>query len=490
MNLTILIAVFVYEIVLIVGIATWLNFKKNTSATEDAAFELGGRNLPATVIVPTLALTILGSAHILGIFEMSWFVGASAMWFGLANAMVLAIVCVSTGIWVRRMGVATVPEMLERLYGHGISLAISCVMAGSIFGILTLETQGLGIILASMTGWDIQNGAILGGLIGVLYVVLAGIKEVGWINLFNAVLMYISLVLATYYIATGLPNADFSSVTDYYHSQNQAHMLTIFGPSEIMTSFALGTVVAIVFSVPASQLILQVTMSAKDEKTIRKSMWLAVPLNGLFGVFTIVIGLTAKALPEFNVLGAKLAAPTMLIELLPGWLSTMLIASFLAAVLSTFAMTCLGPATIFSNDLYKRLFRPHADQAHSTRVTRIAIIVLATIAVAVAASLPPILAAIPWLLSWMIPVLWLIVAGLLWRASRPSAILTLSASWLINMLWSFSSLPELMGLAGTPNAYIVLAVTLFVGGISSLLLPGETGYFRNKRNSYSVGVSN
>lgn len=488
MNTTLLIAVVIYEVLLIGGIAIWLTRQGKEHENEDVAFELGGRNLPVSVIVPTLALTVLGAAHILGIFEMSWFMGAAAMWFGLANAMALAVVCVSTGLWARRMGVTTVPEMLEQLYGEGVRIAVSCTMAGAIFGILTLETQGLGIILATMTGWDIQSGALLGGILGVLYVIFAGMKEVGWINLFNAILMYISLILATYFIAQGLPNDDFSSVTQYYSSLDQAQMLTIFGSAEIMLTFALGIVVAVVFSVPASQLILQVTMSAKSEATVKKSLWLAVPLNGLFGVFTIVIGLTAKSLPEFNELGPKLAAPSMLIEMLPPWLSVMLISSFLAAVLSTFAMTSLGPATIFSNDIYKRLYNPNASETHTAKITRLAIIVLAAIAVAVATSLPPILAAIPWLLSWLIPVMWLMIAGLLWRASNISAIITISSGWLINMLWSFSPLAQWLNMEKIPNAYAVLAVTVVVGIVTSLICPGNKGYFRE--NSTTANATN
>lgn len=480
MNYTVLIAVILYEIVLIGGIALWLTLRNRGHDSEDVGFELGGRNLPLVVIIPTLALTVLGTAHILGVFELSWFIGAASLWFGLANAMALAIVCISTGVWARRMGVITVSEMLEKLYGEHVRIVVSCVMAGAIFGILTLETQGLGIILATMTGWSIQNGAILGGVLGVFYVIFAGIREVGWINLFNAILMYISLILATYFIATGLPNGDFSSVAAYYNAQEQSHMLTIFGTAEIMLTFAIGIVVAVIFSVPASQLILQVAMSAKDEKTIRNALWLAVPLNGIFGVFIIVLGLTAKSLPEFHALGPKLAAPAMLIQMLPPWLATMLIASFLAAVLSTFAMTCLGPATIFSHDIYKRLYNQNADEQHTAKVTRFTIIVLAVVAVAVAASLPPILAAMPWLLSWLIPVFWLMAAGLMWRASSVSAAITLAAGWLTNMLWTFSPLAAYLGMAGMPNAYAVLVVTVVVGVITCLICPSEKGYFRRQ----------
>ena len=42
---------------------------------------------------------------------------------------------------------------------------------------------------------------------------------------------------------------------------------------------------------------MQPAMSAKDERTIRNALWIAAPLNGMFGAFAVVIGLTAKSLP-------------------------------------------------------------------------------------------------------------------------------------------------------------------------------------------------
>jgi SSS family solute:Na+ symporter len=84
------------------------------------------------------------------------------------------------------MGVTTVPEALKGMYGPKNSLAISCVMAGVIWGILTLETQGVGIVIATMTGWGIVQGAIVGGILGIFYVILAGMEEVGVVNVINA----------------------------------------------------------------------------------------------------------------------------------------------------------------------------------------------------------------------------------------------------------------------------------------------------------------
>jgi SSS family solute:Na+ symporter len=299
--------------------------------------------------------------------------------------------------------------------------------------------------------------------------------------------MYIGLILATIVLAFRLPGGSYDSVANFYNESGNGFMLSIYGTPEILLTFGLGTVVAVVFSQGINQMLLQPAMAARDERTIKRALWIAAPLNGLFGVFAVVIGLTAKSIPEFEVLGPKVAATSMLVNFLPGWLSALLLASFLAAILSTFAMTSLSPATIFTMDIYKRLYRPTASEAELTKVIRITIIVLAIIAMAVASYLPPILASMNWLFSWLVPIFWVVVFGFMWQRNTTAACLTLVSAWLANSAWSFTSLPDLLDMAGTPNAYVTLGVTLTVGILSNLLLRGQKGYF--KSSDYQQRIS-
>ncbi|HEY5622452.1 MAG TPA: sodium:solute symporter family protein [Gammaproteobacteria bacterium] len=479
MNAGILLAVLVYEIVIILGVGLWLARREAARPHGEGDFALAGRHLPVPVVAITLALTVLGTAHILGIFELAWFLGAAAVWFSLAHVILLVMVCLSTGLWVRRLGLTTVPEILDRLYGEKTRLLVSCTMAGVVFGILTIETQGIGIVISSMTGWEIRNGAIVGGILGIFYVVLAGMKEIGWLNLVNAIVMYLGLILATMFLAFRLPGGNFDSVAEFYTSSGDDFMLSIYGTPEIFMTFALGITIAVVFSQGINQMLMQPCMSAETEQTVRRSLWIAAPLNGMFGVFAVVIGLTAKTIPEFAELGPKVAATTMLVNYLPAWLAALLLASFLAAILSTFAMTSLAPATIIGVDIYKNLYRPDATEDEMASFLRKTIIALAVVAMSIAAFLPPILAAMEWLFSWLVPVFWVIVFGLFWKRSSTVAVLTLVAAWVANSLWSFSALPELLGMGGVTNPYVTLAVTLCVGIGGNLVSEGKNGYFRS-----------
>lgn len=482
MDLPLLIGVLAYELIVIVGLGVWL--QRRHKADTNAEFALAGRDLPVPVVAVTLALTVLGTAHILGVFEMTWMMGAIAIWFSIAHVILLTFVCLGSGLWVRRLGVTTVPELLSGAFGIETRLFVSCIMAGVLFGILTVEAQGIGIIFAALTDWSIQTGAIVGGILGILYVIFAGMREIGWVNLVNAVVMYAGLVVATIYVGFALPGDGFDGVANFYRDSGQDAAISIWGTPELIVNFAIVNIVAVLFSQSINQMLMQPAMSAKDEGTVRKALWIAAPVNGLFGVFAVVIALAARAQPEFAAMAdaPKIGTTAMLLAYLPPWLAAVLLASFLAAILSTFAIIALSIATIFTNDIFVPLYAPNASARLQTTMIRLVILIVSGIAIGVASLLPPILAAMIWLFAWLVPVFWIFVSGLLWKRHQGVAIATLLLAWAANVAWSFTSLPQLFGLeaAGSYNAYITVAVSVVVLVVGNMLVPGELGLLKQR----------
>lgn len=202
MNTGILAAVILYEVVAILGIGIWISRRQKGRAETDG-FTHAGRGLPLPAVALTFALTVLGAVHIVGVFELTFVFGASVLWFALAHVILLCLTCLATGRWVKRLNISTVPQFLEDAYGLPVRLLVSSVMIGAIFGIITLEAQGLGVIFASMAGWPIQVGSVLGGVLAMLYVLLAGMKEVSYLNFINAIVMCLALILAVIVLGHG-----------------------------------------------------------------------------------------------------------------------------------------------------------------------------------------------------------------------------------------------------------------------------------------------
>jgi SSS family solute:Na+ symporter len=111
---------------------------------------------------------------------------------------------------------------------------------------------------------------------------------------------------------------------------------------------------------------------------------------------------------------------------------------------------------------------------------RLTILIVAGIAIGVAAFLPPILAAMNWLFAWLVPVFWVVVFGLFWKRHQGVAITALVLSWLLNCLWSFTSLPSALGVPYAPNAYVTLVTALLILIPGNMLVTGSPGLLRSE----------
>ena len=97
------------------------------------------------------------------------------------------------------MKVASMPELLYKLFGDKIRVVCCGVLAMQTFITLSLETQGLGIIFNALTPRHPEHypGRHRWAASSALaYVIVAGMKEMGAVNVINSVVMYIALIAA------------------------------------------------------------------------------------------------------------------------------------------------------------------------------------------------------------------------------------------------------------------------------------------------------
>lgn len=481
MRVGILTAVLAYEVLSILGVSWWINSRNKAGRT----FMVGARDITWPILSVTMALTVLGSVHILGLFESSWNVGAISLWFSFAHVALLAFICVGTGRWIRRLGVSSIPEVTALLYGPTVRLITCCVMIPLIFGILTLEMQGMGIIFSLLCGFSIQSGIVIGCLLGCGYVILGGLEEIVFLNVINAVVKYVGIVIGMIALSFALPHG-WRGVEKFYLDQNQSYMLSIFGQPGSLVSYSFAIVFSVILFQGISQMALHPVMGARDEESVMKAMWPAIIINGLFGVFTVSMGLAAKSIPQFHALGPKMAAPTMLLTYLPGWLIVVILAVFLGSILSAFSMICLGSATMFTKDIYIALYNPKiAGTKTEEKAARTAVVVLIIIGACVASRIPTIVAAVQWLFAWGAPIFIGVVIGLFWKRSTKAVIASMLSAWAVNMAWSFTNLSSALGLQSIAhaNVYPVALVALVVQIGLTAVLDGEPGYFVTNTNA-------
>ncbi|MDR1572174.1 MAG: sodium:solute symporter family protein [Clostridiales Family XIII bacterium] len=483
MHFGILVAVIVYEIVTILGVGIVIARAQRRRAQTEG-FALAGRTLGTTHVGVTLALTMLGSAHIWGTTENAYGMGSTAIWFGIACVVMMVVISQCTGPWIRRIGTSTVPDLFGRLYGKKPRLLVACVMAPLVFGCLCLETQCIAVTFVALTGWSYQAGAIVGGIFGILYVTLAGMKEVSWLNIINAVVMYIGMIVAFVALFFYLPEG-WQGVERGLVESGNGWMRSIFGNPDLIVGFAIPSILCCTLFQGISQMGLQTAISAKDARTVKKSLWLAGGINGCFCIIPAFIGMAALVFDmkgtlsgDGSPIGAMFSSPALIVQLLPSWVVFLIMASFLGALLSTFAMTALCPATIFAHDLYAGLLKKDATEQERTRVMRIVIIVVGIIAIGLSNFQPQVVSTINWIFTWAFPIFVMTVIGLFWKRSTVAAVVTMFAAWVANIVWTTFGLQAALHAEIVHGAYIAIAISLVVGIALTGALPGKKGYFR------------
>lgn len=239
MNFVILIAVIIYEIVSIVGVGLFISHKNKGKAQQEGSFAFAGGGLPAYLVGITLALTLLGSAHNWGTCQNAASMGVIAAWFGIACVVMMVVITQITGPWMRRTGARTSGEFLGKIFGKTSGRLISCINAALIIGMCCLEVETIAVTFSSLTGWSYTVGAIVGGIFAVLYVLLAGMKEIAWLNLINAILMYVALIAVFVCLCFELPGGWDAVEATITASPDTSWMTSIFGNSALIIGFAI-----------------------------------------------------------------------------------------------------------------------------------------------------------------------------------------------------------------------------------------------------------
>lgn len=477
MNFGILIAVILYEIITIVGVGVAISVKnKKKAAAGKDSFALAGKGLGTIQVGVTLALTMLGSAHIWGTTQNAFNIGAISVWFGIACTVMMVVICMVTGPAIRKIGTPTVPDLFGKLYGEKTRMIVACIMAPLVMGCLCLETQCIAVTFQALTGWPYWLGALVGGAFGILYVLLAGMKEVAILNLINAAFMYVALIVAFIAMFIYLPQG-WEGIQAGVESTGNSWMLSIFGNSDVLIGFAIPSVFCCTLFQGISQMGLQTAIAAKDAKTVKKSLGWAGIVNGCFCIIPALIGIAAFVLhPE---LGDLLAAPAMIVEILPPWVVFLIMGSFLGALLSTFAMTCLCPATVFAHDLYAGIYNKKADEKTKTKVMRIMIVVFGVIAIALSNFQPAVVTTINWIFTWAVPMFVMAVIGLWWKRNTKAALITMVISWIANVVYITCGVQAMLGSDTFHQVYLCLIISLVMGILLTAVLPGgKPGLFK------------
>jgi SSS family solute:Na+ symporter len=192
----------------------------------------------------------------------------------------------------------------------------------------------------------------------------------------------------------------------------------------------------------------------------------------LFAIGSTLIGMIARVLlPELQ--DGELATPMIIIELLPAGLAGIVIAAYIAAVMSTADSVLMGPVAIVTNDIYHKLLRPDASEQSLVRVARVSTIVLGVLGIAIAYLVPNVLDLILYAYTFGAAGLFFPMLGLLFwkRTTASGAFWSMMLGGSSAVIWTLAGEP--WGFSSSWAGWIVALPALVLISLATRHSPEE-----------------
>ena len=389
-----------FMIVLSIG---WVASK--TAGKSSSEFFLGGRGMPWWLLgISMVACTFAADTPnlVTGMVRENGVAKNWAWWAFLITGMVTVFIYAK--LW-RRSGVMTDLEYYEKRYSGKaasflrgfrslyLGLFFNCLIMGNV----TLAAIKIGGVMLGMEPWVIVVGA---STVVVLYAALGGIKGVIWADFFQ---YSIAMFGAVYAAIVALRQPEVNGLNNLLSSlanTNKLSFLPDFSDASVYIPLLIIPIAVQWWSVwyPGAEpggggYIAQRMLAAKNEKNaigatllfnfmhyaIRPWPWIIVALASI-----LIYPDLASIKAEFPNIADKylkddIAYPVMLSKLSPGWLG-LVVASIIAAYMSTIGTHLNWGSSYVVNDFYKRFIKPDATERQMVNTGRITTVVLMVLA--------------------------------------------------------------------------------------------------------------
>ncbi|MTI61770.1 MAG: hypothetical protein FH762_17600 [Firmicutes bacterium] len=314
-------------------------------------------------------------------------------------------------------------------------------------------------------GFDLTTAIILAGAVVLAYTVMGGLKAVIITDVFQMVILFVGIIFIM--VPIGLVKVGgWSGMVEQFSASAETANLLNWGAVGWKT--AIGWFLSIFpvwfISIAAFQRI----VAARDEGTATKGIFLTgIPIEWpLFAIGTTLVGMFARILMP-GLADAELATPNMILTLLPVGISGIVVAAYIAAVMSTADSCLMGPVAIFVNDVYKKLINPEANDRQLVKVGRYATLVLGVLAIYLAYSVPSILSIVLFAYTFGAAGLFFPMLGLLFwkRTTASGAFFSIILGGSAAIIWG----PILKNPLGFSESYLGWIVSFLALVIVSLL---------------------
>lgn len=375
------------------------------ASTDLESYFLGGRSLPWWMLGVSGMAANTDLAGTMVISALIYALGAKGFFIEIRGGVVLimAFLMVFMGKWNRRAQVMTMAEWMQFRFGtgrQGKTARIISAIATIFFSIGTMSYFSVagGKFLGQFLGMDDRLASILLVLLTLIYTVVSGFYGGVITDLFQGILIFVAIIYVCIIALTTVTLPDSFSVAisgaeqaKTWSFQEWSSIIppwTVDLPGDYAIFNLFGGVVAfyliktIIEGCSGSGgYMLQRYLAAKSDRDagLLSLFWILLlsfrwPLMTAFALLGIHYSLTKGTITD-----PELILPTVLAEYVPIGMKGLLVASFLAAAMSTFNAIINSGAAYWVKDIYQAYLKPNASERQLVWQSRLASILIVVI---------------------------------------------------------------------------------------------------------------
>jgi len=433
------------SILAVVAVGLWASRGQDKTAR---GFFLASGRLPWYIVGAAFVSTSVSSEQIVGTNGAAYKFGmgvANWEWYSLPTYTLLLVFFIPVYM---KSGISTVPELLTRRFGALCGDIYSWTMlAAYVLVFLVPILYGGSIAFSGLTGWNFYVILWVAVVLVGLYCVKGGLASVMWTDAVQCLMLVGGGVLLFFTALAKIPG-DWGAMM----AANPERFHLYHPPGDQIAPF-LGLLMATfgvaIFYQAGNQVMIQRVLGARSTWDGMLGIVFAGFINLIRPLVTCFLGFIVfywihnmhRAAPLAK---QDLAFPFALAKLGPSWgLRGIVLAGFLAAVMSTISALANSTATIFSLDVYRRLINRSASDRALVTAGRLASIT----SLAIAATMAPLVDRMGGIFQYFqtgvtylaTPFISVIILGILWkRANYQGALFGLAGGLVIQILVAIS----------------------------------------------------
>jgi len=357
----------------IFGITVWVSKRKQQSTEE---YFLAGRNIGWFVIGCSIFASNIGSEHIVGLAGAGASDKIPMLIYEIQAWVVLMLGWIFLPFY-SRSGVFTMPEFLELRFDSRSRWILSVFsLVTYVLTKVSVTVYAGGVVVSALLGIEFWTGAMVTVILTGIYTVIGGMKAVVYTETLQTIVLILGSVTLTFLgldAVGGWSSMKATVGAEYLNMWRPMSDPDFPWPSLVITSTIVG-----IWYWCTDQYIVQRVLTAKNIKEGRRGTILGGFLK-LLPVFIFLLpGIIALALKQRGEIywdTPDQAFPVLMTNLLPVGLRGLVAAGLLAALMSSLASLFNSCSTIFTVDIYKKLY-PKTTEKKLLFIGRLATIIV------------------------------------------------------------------------------------------------------------------